>query len=126
MPFEHIIDHALGLVVVKGNGEGSVEETADSARRLLNDQSIGKKYVFMFLVDDIALNPVPEQMSGIAFLLETMLSKFSGRMAIVTSVVGRVTTANLISTVADRGRGRLRTFTLESRAREWLLQSTPK
>jgi hypothetical protein len=112
--------------VVRGSGEGSIEETADSVRLLLGDQSIGKNYVFMFLVDGIALNPTTEQMSAIAFLLETLLSKFSGRMAIVTSVVGRVTTAHLITAATDKERGRLRTFTSESRAREWLLQSTSK
>jgi hypothetical protein len=126
MPFEHIIDHGIGLVTVRGSGEGSIEESTDSFRRLLEDQSIGKDYAFMFLVDGIALNPTNAQMSAIAFLLETLLSKFSGRMAIVTSVVGRVTTAHLISAAADKSGGRLRTFTSGSLAREWLLQSTSK
>jgi hypothetical protein len=126
MPFEHMIDHGIRLVVVKGSGEGSMEETADSARRLIEDQSICTDYTFMFVVDDIALNPAPEQTSGIAFLLETMLSRFGGRMAIVTSQIGRVTTASLIAFRVDKGDGKVRAFTSESEAREWLLQTTPK
>ena len=51
MPFEHIIDHEHRLVLVRGDGEGSMEEIADSARRLLEDQPIGTNYSFMFLVD---------------------------------------------------------------------------
>jgi len=126
MPFEHIIDHHNRLVVVRGSGEGSMEETAESAHRLLEDQSIGTEYTFMFVVNDIALHPTPDQMWTIVSFLEMMLSRFSGRMAIVASQVGRVTAANLITFGADKGVGRLRAFTSESQAREWLLQATPE
>src|SRR5512143_3168034 len=124
MPFEHTIDHEIRLVAVRGSGEGSIEETTDSARRLLEDQSIHKDYAFMFVVDDIDLHPTRGQMSSIAFLLRTMLERFSSRMAIVTSQIGRVTAANLIAFEADKGDGRLRVFTSEGEAREWLLQTT--
>ena len=123
MPFEHIIDHRSRLVVVRGSGEGSIEETADSVRRLLEDQSIHKDYAFMFVVNDIDLHPTPVQMSNIAFLLKTLLGRFSNRMAIVTSQIGRVTAANLIAFEADKGEGRLRVFTSESEARKWLLRA---
>jgi hypothetical protein len=125
MPFEHIVDHDTRLVVVRGNGEGSVEETIDSARRLLEDQSIHPNYHFMFVVDDIALYPTTVEMSRIAFLLETLLSRFKGRMAIVTSRVGRVTTAHLIANGADNGNERLRAFIWEAEARKWLAQAFP-
>jgi hypothetical protein len=126
MPFEHIVDHGIHLVVVRGSEEGSVAETTDSARRLLEDQSICTDYSFMFVVDDIALYPTPVEMSSIVFLLGIMLSRFSGRMAIVTSRVGRVTTAHLVASSADNGIGRVRAFTSESEARKWLLQVTPE
>jgi len=122
MPFEHIIDHGIRLAVVRGSGKGSIEETADSARRLLEGQSIHKDYTFMFVVDDIDLHPTPDQMSSIAFLFRTMLERFSNRIAIVTSQIGRVTAANLIAFEADKGDGRLRAFTTESEAQKWLLQ----
>ncbi len=125
MPFDHMIDRGARLVVIKGRGEGSVEETADSARRLLEDQSICTDYSFQFVVDDIALDPTPDQMRRIIFLLRMMLSRFSGHMAIVTSHVGRVTAANLIAFTADGGVGRLRAFFWENEAREWLLQTAP-
>jgi hypothetical protein len=126
MPFEHIIDHGDSLVVVRGSGEGSVEETADSARRLFEDHSICRDYTFMFIVDDIALHPTPDQMWIIVSFLGMMLSRFSGRMAIVTSQVGRVTTANLIAYEADKEGGRIRIFASESEAQEWLLQNAPE
>ena len=126
MSFEHIVDHGTRLVVVRGSGEGSVGETNDSARRLLEDQSLCADYRFMFVVDDIALHPTHEEMSSILRLLRIMLSRFSGRMAIVTSRVGRVTTAQLVAYAADEGVGRLRAFASETEAREWLLQATPE
>jgi hypothetical protein len=124
MPFEHIIDQGIRLVVVRGSGKGSIEETSDSARRLLEDQSVHKDYTFMFVVDDIDLHPTPDQMLSIAFLLRTMLERFSNRMAIVTSQIGRVSAANLIAFEVDKGDGRLRVFTAESEAQKWLLQAT--
>ena len=126
MSFEHIVDHGTRLVVVRGSGEGSVGETNDSARRLLEDQSLCTDCRFMFVVDDIALHPTHEEMSSILRLLRIMLSRFSGRMAIVTSRVGRVTTAQLMAYAADEGVGRLRAFASETEAREWLLQATPE
>jgi hypothetical protein len=124
MPFEHIIDHGIRLVVVRGSEKGSIEETADSVRRLLEDQSIHKDYTFMFVVDDIDLHPTRDQMLSIAFLLRTLLERFGNRMAIVTSQIGRVTAANLITFEADKGDGRLRVFTTESEGQKWLLQVT--
>ena len=126
MPFEHIIDHGDHLVVVKGTGEGSIDETAHSAQCLLEDKSIGTDYTFMFIVDDIALQPTPEQIWIIASFLDRILSRFRGRMAIVTSKLGQVTAAHLITIAADKVGGRLRVFTSEHQARQWLLGTTIK
>jgi hypothetical protein len=125
MPFEHMVDHGVRLVVIRGSGEGSIEEIADSARRLLEDRSICTDYTFMFVVNDIALNPTADQMWSIVSFLGAMLSRFSGRMAIVTSHVERATSANLICFAADKGDRRVRVFAWESEAREWLLHKTP-
>ena len=124
MPFEHIIDHGNHLVVAKGTGEGSIDETAHSAQFLLEDKSIGTDYTFMFVVDDIALQPTTEQIWIIASFLERMLSRFSGRMAIVTSKLGQVTAAHLVVIAADKMGGRLRVFPSEHQARQWLLGTT--
>jgi len=126
MPFEHIIDHRDHLVVVKGTGEGSIDETAHSVQCLLEDKSIGTDYTFMFIVDDIALQPTPEQIWIIASFFDRMLSRFSGRMAIVTSKLGLVTAAHLIAIAADKMGGRIRVFTSEHQARQWLLGTTLK
>jgi len=126
MPFEHIIDHGDHLVVVKGTGEGSIDETAHSVQCLLEDKSIGTDYTFMFIVDDIALQPTPEQVWIIASFFDRMLSRFSGHMAIVTSKLGLVTAAHLIAIAADKMGGRIRVFTSEHQARQWLLGTTLK
>lgn len=126
MPFEHTIDHEACLAVIRGTRGGSMmREMADSAHRLLEDTSIGTDYSFMFVANDIAFHPTPDQMWSIVSLLEMMLSRFSGRMAAVISEVGSVTAANLIAFAADKTGGRLRVFPSEDQAREWLLQRSP-
>jgi hypothetical protein len=124
MPFEHIIDHRNHSVVVRGTGEGSIDETAHSVQCLLEDKSIGTDYTFMFVVDDIALQPTPEQVWIIASFLDRILSRFSGRMAIVTSQLGQVTAAHLIAIAADKMGGRVRVFLSEHQARQWLVETT--
>jgi hypothetical protein len=122
MPFEHVVDHDSRFVIVRGSGEGSVAETADSARRLLEDQSIGTDYRFMFVVDEIALHPTSGEMLSIVYLFKQLRSRFKGRVGIVTSRVGRVTTAHLIAAAVDGGADNTRAFTTESQARQWLFQ----
>jgi hypothetical protein len=124
MPFEHIIDHSNSLVVVRGSGEGSAHEVADSLHYLLENQSISTDYTFMFVVDGVTRHPTPDEMLSIVFALEMMLSRFTGCIAIVASQVGFITAANLIAYKADKKGGRIRVFSSESQAREWLLQMT--
>ena len=124
MPFEHIIDHGVRCVVVRGSGEGSAHEVADSLHYLLENQSISTDYTFMFVVDGVTRHPTPDEMWNIVFAFEILLSRFNGCVAIVASQVGLVTAANLIAYKADKKGGRIRVFSSESQAREWLLQMT--
>lgn len=125
MPFEHLVDHGNRLVVVRGTGEGSLAETYDSARRLLDDRSIGSGYGFMFVVDDIALNPSLEEMSSIVSLIGMMRSCFYGRMAIVAARSGRQTASLMVALAANSASGKVQSFISEVTARTWLLADTP-
>ena len=125
MPFEHHIDHGSRLVVVRGTGEGSLEETYDSVHRLLKDQSIGSGYRFMFVIDDIALNPTQEEMSMIVSLINWMRSCFYGRMAIVTARPDQQTASLMVALAANSASGQVQSFTYEGNARAWLLTDTP-
>lgn len=125
MPFEHLVDHESRLVVVRGTGEGSLEETYDSTYRLLKDPSIGSGYRFMFVIDDIALIPTQEEMSEIVSLISSLRSCFNGRMAIVATRSGLQTASHMVSLAANRASGMVQSFTNESSAREWLLADIP-
>ena len=125
MPFEHHVDHGSRLVVVRGTGEGSLEETYDSAYRLLKDQSIGSGYRFMFVIDDIALNPTQEEMSVIVSLISSLRSCFNGRMAIVAARSGLQTASHMVALAANRASGMVQSFTNEGSARAWLLADIP-
>jgi len=125
MPFEHLVDHGSRLVVVRGTGEGSLEETYDSAHRLLEDKSIGSGYRFMFVIDDIAFNPTPEEMSSIVSLIGMLRSCFYGRMAIVAGSSGLQTASHMVALAVNSASGKVQSFTHESSARAWLLDVTP-
>ena len=125
MPFEHIADHGSRLVVVRGTGEGSLEETYDSAHRLLKDQTIGSGYSFMFVIDDIALKPTQEDISIIVSLIGLLRSCFGGRMAIVAARSDLQTASSEVALAANCGSGEVRSFTSEDSARAWLLAVTP-
>jgi hypothetical protein len=123
MPYEHVVDHNNRIVVVRGSGEGSLAEIADSSGRLLEDPAIGVDYRIMVVVDDIELFPSHEEMLSIVSLLKCVRSRVRGKCAIVTSRPGRFTTALLIAFAADTGSGDVQAFTSEAEARAWLLAS---
>lgn len=125
MAFEHHVDHGNRLVVVRGTGEGSLEETYDSTYRLLKDPSIGSGYRFMFVIDDIALNPTQGDMSEIVSLISSLRSCFNGRMAIVAARSGLQTASHMVALAANRASGKVQSFTDESSARAWLLADIP-
>ena len=125
MPFEHHVDHGSRLVVVRGTGEGSLEETYDSAYRLLKDQSIGSGYRFMFVIDDIALNPTQEEMSVIVSHISSLRTCFTGRMAIVATRSGLQTASHMVALASNRVSGMVQSFTNEGSARAWLLADIP-
>jgi hypothetical protein len=125
MPFEHLVDHGSRLVVVRGTGEGSLKETYDSAHRLLEDQSIGSGYRFMFVIDEIAFNPTLEEMSSIVSLIGMLRSCFYGRMAIVAARSGLQTASHKVALAANCASGNVQSFIHEGSARAWLLAVTP-
>ena len=109
------------MVVVRGTGEGSREEAIDSARRLLDEPSVGLDYCLMFVVDETALDPGAEEMARIVWLLRILQSCFESRFGIVTSRPGRVSAARLIAFEAGDGARTVRAFLTEDEARSWLL-----
>ena len=124
MPFDHVVDHVSRLVVARGTGEGSLEDVSDSARRLLEDPSIGTDYRLMIVADDTELDLTTEEALSIVSILGAVRSRFRSRIAIVTSRPDRITTAYLVAFAADRGSGNVQSFISEGEARAWLL-ATP-
>ena len=125
MPFEHHVDHGSRLVVVRGTGEGSLQETYESAYRLLKDQSIGSDYCFMFVIDDIAFNPTQEELYFIVSIIGMMRSYFYGRMAIVAARSGLQAASLKVALAANTASGKVQSFTNEESARAWLLTDIP-
>ena len=121
MPFAHIVERENKLVIVRGSGAGSIAETKDSLDRLLADASLGREYLFMFVVSDIELTPVVNEFYEIVSFLRTLKAKFPGRKAIVNSAQSRNIPVKLLTMLIDPSRQTFHDFSTESEARQWLL-----
>ena len=124
MAIEHIVDHVLRLITITGPSRG-IGEISDSAGRLLTDASLGRDFSLLFLVPG-SESPNPEDLAKMAELLAMVLRRFDGRVAIVTPSVGLMTPATLLTIMTDDGRGRVKVFSSELAAREWVLTGRQK
>ena len=125
MPYDYLIDHGSGLVVVRGSGEGSLEELFASAHRMFEDRSIGSKYSLMFLVGDITFYPSIEDMSSIVSLIAAIRARLMGRIAIVTDRPDRVVGSQMVALAANGVFGEVQAFATEGSARAWLVADLP-
>ena len=124
MPYEYLIDHGSRLVVVRGTGEGSLEELSGSVLRMFEDRSIGSNYRFMVVVGDITFRPTLEDMSRIVSLIGDIRPRLKGRIAIVTDQLERIIGVQMVALAANGVFGEVQAFTNEGGARSWLLADT--
>lgn len=120
MPFDHEVNHAERLVVVRGRGACTLAEWYDSFRRLLDNAELKPSYHLMFVIDEITDGVSAEEMVDIVRLFRLLRDRFTGRKAIVTSRPGRLSTVTMIALVASGG-DQVEAFSTEAAGRAWLL-----
>jgi len=120
MPFDHDVDSASAIVTIRVHECAATNEVMMLARQLLRDTGIDASYSLMILVGELTTDATPEELRALAEVLKLVGRKFTGRKAIVTAQVGRVTTARLVALSAST-HGDVEAFTAESAARAWLL-----
>ncbi len=125
MPYEYLVDHGRRLVIVRGTGEGSLEELSGSAHRMFEDRSIGSNYHFMIVVGDITFRPSLEDMSSIVALIGAMRPRLKGRIAIFTDRLERIIGAQMVALAANGVFGEVQAFMNEGSALAWLLADPP-
>ncbi len=124
MPFDHFFEEEHCLLVIRGYGAGSMEETADSAShaiRFVTHSETSSRYRVLILVDGIALTPTLEETQTILQFIVLFQSYLRGPIAIVASTTNRLTTAFLIAAYSSDSNGEVRAFETEIAARAWLL-----
>ena len=124
MPFEHSIDHKHRLLVIRGFGSGSLEETEDSVARAVHtitERAVLPGYGVLINVDAIDLVPTAEQTLRIAQLIALLHGHLRGHIAIVTSAIGKVTAAHLMAVHSSGPNEAVKAFTDESTAHAWLM-----
>lgn len=125
MPFEHAIDQQQRLIIIRGSGSGSIEETEDSAGRLicsLADRTILPGYRTLINVDAIELVPKADETMRIAELIIMLQCHLRGPIAIVASTNGKTTPAHLMAAYSSGLNGKVGAFLTESEALAWLLE----
>jgi hypothetical protein len=124
MSYVHVVDDKERLLVIRGSGTGSLEETTDSARRAIG--SIGVEvpvdYGVLIMVDDLEWTPTGADLRLIAQLIGFLRRELHGGIAIVAEKVGKVTPVHLVAAYSDGLGGAVRAFTNESAARTWLAE----
>ena len=124
MPFEHSIDEKHRLLVIRGSGAGSLEETEDSVGRALRSIGNGEippDYGVLLAVDDVEWAPTAEDLVKITHFIALFQGRLRGPIAIVASAVGKLTPAHLVAAYSAGPSGAVQAFTNESEARAWLL-----
>ena len=124
MPIEHVITNTNHLLVIRGSEAGSVEETEVAVRRAIDSivkGEIPRGSGVIFSVDALDLSLSEYAICKVTECLILLQKHLQGFLAIVASEVGKVTSAHLMAFGASGRIGKVRAFTDDSQAREWLL-----
>ncbi len=120
MPFDYTIDPANQLITITGTGPATLQERIDCVKRMMNDQSIAGEFHILIDVCRVSNSPSSGDIRSIVSLIELLLVKFKGRVAILNTHAGHVTVTHLIALSAVSGPDDVRAFMAEEEAREWL------
>jgi len=119
MPFRYHIDASNSLVVVTGSGLATMEQRRQVIGEMMESSNIAAGTRFLFLVGDVQNNVAPAEMAEVQQLILRLHCVFGGRIAIVNTHPGHVTTTVMVTIMA--GNQSIRSFMDEQEARQWLL-----
>jgi hypothetical protein len=121
MAIDYSYDPQAGLIRIVGHGEVTLEDRVHFIRRLLNDPELPALASILVQVNEVTNAPDAEDVQGIGKLIERLLARFYGRVAIVNVTVGHLTMSHLVALSVNGGHNRVRVFASEAQARDWLV-----
>lgn len=124
MPFAHTIEDSGRILIIRGSGLGSLEETFDSADRVIRsheDGSAGQVRGLLIEVDDIALRPSPTEAMIIEECIKRVQQLMGVRIAIVATHEDKHLPAQFMAFHTTNPEVEVRVFRDPAPARAWLL-----
>ena len=123
MPFEHSIEAQNHLLVIRGSGEGTIEEAEDSTRRAaqsFKSGDVSRDFGILINVSGIARALSVDETNTIEKFIAVLQGCASGSIAIIAAAVGTVVPALIIAMNTTSPRQNVQAFTDETEARAWL------
>lgn len=120
MALEYSFDASARLIRIVGRGAVSVESRVHLVRGLLGDTALPAVASVLIDVSEVTNAPDADDVRTIGMLIERMITRFRGRVAVVTASVGHVTLSHLVSLSVGDGVSGAQSFTSQSAARAWL------
>lgn len=118
MPIATSYQAGSRLLSIVGEGTVTMEEREESFRQMIENPNYSDQADILANVSGIT-NP-PTNFKDVSNLIQLLMSRFSGRIAIVNTHVGHVTLSHFIVLSADQTEELIRVFSSEVAARVWL------
>jgi len=119
MPFDYSYDPATGVIAIVASGSVTLQERYVLVNRLLNDSRVPDQSAVLIdargAVDTLSETEVPV----VAELIRRLQTRFAGRVALLSTNTGHVTTSHLVAFSAYDPDSVV-AFVSETDAREWL------
>lgn len=120
MPLFFALDSRSALVVATASGAVLPSDWRDGVAVLVADPTMPQAAPVLVDLRHADRAVAAADMGWMTVLLQRLHARFAGRVALLTAVVGHVSSANLLAGHADGVRYRVKAFTDEPSARLWL------
>ncbi len=110
-------------VRIQGSGEVSIEDRMSFLAMVFQDVSLPATSSVLIDVNAVTTTPTDDEIKIIAMLVRRIMTRFSGRVAILNVKVGHVTISNLIAAESAAGTDRVRVCTSEKSATAWIAKN---
>lgn len=120
MPVTTVYDVGAKLIHLYGEGVVSMEDRRRWVGQVFKNPEYSSEADILVDVCQVSNAPEGAEYLLVAELIKLLRSRFSGRIAILNTRAGHVTTSNLIALTADLSQKFVRVFYEEEAARAWL------
>lgn len=120
MAIEYFYDPQKLLISIVCRGVISIDDRIYFVRRLFDDPNLPEQASILINVNEVTNAPTKEEIGMIGLLIEKLLSRFCGRVALVNSMIDHVLCSHFVLFNVVKGHSKTRVFASRSEARDWI------